>query len=323
MSEKCLKRWPFFRAFSGGLITAFALHCAAWLWSVDHLSNLIEQNVNNLRSQGWRVEIAAARYGGWPGRARVEVGPATIAAHGLSVRAESLTAEAALVRSGPLTWRSRGHAYRFDSGQERPVLAGDVAGEALPDGVVLTTAAMRVAGLLEAEALRVQIRPNDTRITVQRLRPLDVRWALGPSIEALDMRVEGLSPKSSAVVSHVSAAPPQTEGDHFKLELVHSAVAGMDATGRAELWFDAALRPRLVGIIRVAGYAAGLDGLVAAGVVPSRAAVAAKAVLGLLATPPDGIAEIPVRIEGGIFYAAQFALLRLIGPEEPDLRPLR
>ena len=104
---------------------------------------------------------------------------------------------------------------------------------------------------------------------------------------------------------------------------MHLAVAGMDVTGRAELWFNAALRPRLDGVIHVAGYAAGLDGLAAANLIPSRTAVAAKAVLGLLATPPDGATEIPVRIEGGILYAAQFALLRLSTLEELNLGPLR
>ena len=96
-----------------------------------------------------------------------------------------------------------------------------------------------------------------------------------------------------------------------------------DASGRAELWFDAALRPRLDGIIHVAGYAAGLDSLAAVNVISSRTALAAKAVLGLLAMPPDGAAEVPVRIEGGMLYAAQFALSRLPKLEKPDSGPLR
>lgn len=299
----------------------FALHCTAWLWSVNRLAVLIDHQADRLRSQGWRVELASARYGGWPGQARVEVGPVTVAAHGLSVRAETLIAEAALVRPGPLIWRSRGHAIRFGSGLERPVLAADVAGEALPDGIVLTTAAMRVAELFEAEALRARIGPNELAVMVQRLRPIAAGWALGPSIEALDLRIVAVSPTSSTADSQSSASPSKSEDDHFDIRLTHLTAAGMDATGRAELWFDAALRPRLDGIIHIAGYAAGLDGLAATNVISSKAAVAAKAVLSLFATPPDGTAEIPVRIEGGMLYAARFALIRLPTLERPGSIP--
>lgn len=311
MSRKCLNRLTFLGSLAVFAVTFFVLHCAAWLWSVHRLAVLIDQQADRLRSQGWRIEIASARYGGWPGQVHVEVGPATIAAHGASVRAESLIAKAALVRPGPLTWQSRGHAVRFGSGPERPVLTGDVAGEASSGSIVLTTAATHVAELFAAEALRMWIRPNETMIAIQRLRPLDARWTLGPTIEAVELRVEALSPTSSDANSRSSTSPPQAEDDQFDIRLTHLRVAGMDATGRAKLWFDAALRPRLDGVIHVAGYAAGLDGLAAANIIPSRTAVAAKAVLGLLATPPDGAAEIPMRIEGDTLYAAQFALLRL------------
>ena len=152
------------------------LHCVAWFWSVNRLAVLMDQQADRLRSQGWRVEIASARYGGWPGQARVEVGPATIAAHGVSVRAESLIVKAALVHPGPLTWQSRGHAVRFGSGRERPVLAGDVAGEVSSDALVLTTAATQVADLFTAEALRMWIGPKATMMEIQRLSPLAARW---------------------------------------------------------------------------------------------------------------------------------------------------
>ncbi len=322
MSGKCLNFQPLFRSVGFVAIAFLALHCAAWLWSVHRLTVLIDQEAGRLRSQGWRVEIGAARYSGWPGQARVEVGPALIAAHGLSVRADFLTAEAALVRPGPLIWRSRGHTLRFGSGLERPVLAGDVTGEVLPDGILLTTAATSVAGLAAADALRMRISPNETNITVQRLRALNAPWALGAAIEALDLRVEALSSPDTAAGAQ-SSTLPDVEGSYFHVELMHSTAAGTDATGRATLWFDAALRPRLDGVIHVAGYAAGLDRLAATELIPSGTAVAAKAVLGLLATPPDGAAEIPVRIENGILYAAQFALFRLPKPEEPASEPRR
>ncbi len=315
--------WRFFRTFGIATMTFLVLHCAAWLWSANRLAVLIDQQADRLRSQGWRIEIASARYGGWPGQVRGEIGPATFAARGVSVRAESLVANTALVRPGPLTWQSRGHAVRFGSGAERPVLAGDVAGEASSDGVVLTTASTHVAELIAAEALRMWIKPNETIITVQRLRPLDARWAPGPIIEALELRVEARSPTSSVAGSQSSELPLQAASDHFDIKMMNLAVGGMDATGHAELWFDAALRLRLDGVVHVAGYAAGLDGLVAAGVISSRAAIAAKAVLGLLATPPGGAAEIPVRIEGGILYAAQFALIRLPTLGESNLGLLR
>ena len=322
MSGKCLNFRALFRAVSLGAITFLGLHGAAWLWSVGRLTLLIDQEADRLRSQGWRIQTGAARYGGWPGQARVEVGPATISAHGMSVRAESLSAEAFLVRPGPLTWRSRGHALRLGLGAERPLVTGDVTGEELPDGVLLSTAATRVAGLFAVDALRVWMRPNETNITLQRLRSLNARGALGPTIEAIELRVEA-HPPTAPVAGSQSSTTPEAEGDNFDVELMHSTAAGMNATGRARIQFDAALGPRLDGVIHVTGYAAGLDRLAATELIPSATAVAAKAVLGLLATPPDGAAEIPVRIESGILYAAQFALLRLPRAEGSGLEPLR
>jgi hypothetical protein len=97
----------------------------------------------------------------------------------------------------------------------------------------------------------------------------------------------------------------------------------MTASGQAGFWLDAALQPRLHGVVHVIGYTVGVDRLVAAGIAPMRTAKAAKAVLDLLAAPsPDAGADVVVRIEAGILYAGPFALLRLPALEWTGPSPL-
>lgn len=76
---------------------------------------------------------------------------------------------------------------------------------------------------------------------------------------------------------------------------------------------DDSLQPRVEGVLRLEGYAAALDAIGGAGLLPG-GALAARAVLELMARrQPDGTetVEVPLRLQGGMVRAGQVPMLRL------------
>ncbi len=304
-------------------VACVASHGVAWWQSAGRLSAMVEQQASILRRLGLQIALGPTRYWGWPQRVGVAVGPMSIAANGMTLRAATLVAETTLVHPGPLILRSTGHSLRFGGGPEYQVVTGEMLTETSGDGAVLTGAGIRVAHSFEAEAFQARIGPASLTLTARHLKLLEGRGTLGPPIGELDLRADATPSIFLADSPRSAAAAWQAAGGSLRLTLSRLTTAGMTASGRAAFWLDAALQPRLDGVVHAIGYTAGVDGLVAAGSIPTRSAKAAKAVLDLLAAPsPDAGADVAVRIEAGILYAGPFALLRLpalewTGPSPP------
>jgi len=278
----------------------------------------MEEQAGVLRDHGWRVELGPIRWGGWPGRAVVEIGPVSIATDGFAWRAESVVADTALFQPGPLVMRSAGHRVRLGLYAAIVVTSREATIEVRADGVVLTGAGVRIADVVEvgdvveAEAVQARLGPATLAMTARRVRFPEALGARSPAIDSLEFRVLLTRPVPPAAGLRTAVAAWRDAGGTMDVPEFALVGAGMRASGRIGLWLDSALQPNLDGMVHITGYAAGLDGLVATGNLPGRTAVAAKAVLGLLAAPsPDGSADVAVRMRDDVLMVAQFPLLRI------------
>lgn len=94
-----------------------------------------------------------------------------------------------------------------------------------------------------------------------------------------------------------------------------AATAGtLDVSGSATMQLDQALQPSGSGTMRIAGFKEASDTLAKAGVLTRSQAQVAVTLLTLLARPGPGgalVAELPLRLDGGVFSAANMPLARL------------
>jgi len=301
---------------------AVAADTAAWIWSTDRLSASIEKQADALRARGWKVALDPLRRTGWPARAHIEGGPASFAAAGLILHAESVTADAALLQQGPLTMRSAGHQLRFGQGPPMPITSQKVLIEPHTNSVGVTATGIAVANTGKAAVLRMQVEAGQLLLTAENLDFSNAPGRLVPPIDAIGVTVEMIKPIPLAVDPHDAAVEWRDIGGTANLIVLNLTMRDLNVSGHATLSLDASLQPKLDGVIHIVGYRAGLDTLTALGLLKAATATAAKTVLDLLAAPSaDGGADIPVRIADNVLIAGQFSLLRLPALDWPSLAP--
>jgi len=300
-----------------GVLAALGLaHGAVWLATVDRLAVLLRVPSGMLLEWDQRKALGSARPVGWPSRAGLEIGPASITTGGFAWRAERVTASTPLrwpgMNAGPIDVTPTGQRVRFGSGVQHVVTARHWIVEVLGDDVQLQSLDLDVAGLFGTQALQLWLGPWGLTASARHLRLSGAAVGPGLLVNTLVLHAVLTQPvphpeslRSSAFAWQAAAGVADVS--EFSLITGNTRVSG---SGRA--WLDAALQPRLDGVVHITGYAAGLDELVAAGFVAAQTAVAAKAILGLLAaSSPDGGADVPVRIADGILTVAQFPLKQL------------
>lgn len=311
------------------LVAAGLGHGVFWLVAVRRLDALVEQQAQVLRAQGWRVVLGPARPRGWPERAGLQFGPASIEADGFAWRADRAIIDAPLRWTdpmpgtlGPARVRADGQQVRFGSGAALAVVSQDWQLEVSEGAATLAGTEVGIASLFEAEALQLRFGPDGLALSARRLRRLDSARMRGPAVDALALRASATPPFPVAGGPRAAATAWRQAGGAMELSDVTLAMGRTRIVGKGRIWLDGALQPRLDATMRVTGYEAGLDELAATGVVARPAAVATKAVLGLLAAPaPDGGAEMPVQIADGVLTVARFPLLRVPALDWPDAPP--
>lgn len=315
MSKLALSWKPI--AWGCGMLAAVGLvHGAIWLITVDRLAVLLREQARMLQEQDWHVVLGPAERTGWPRRAGLAIGPTSIASDGLSWRAERVTADTALhwpgMSAGPTSLRPKGQWVRFGSGAGRAIVARDLTIEVTGDGVDLQGTDFELPGIFEIQALRLRFGPGVLTMGALHLRLSGAAGAPGPVINtlALDAVLRPLVALPGNL--QTTAAAWHAVGGVMTLSEFTLTAGNARASGKARIWLDTGLQPKLDGVVHVTGYATGLDDLVTAGLLKLQTAVAAKAVLGLLAAPSvDGGTDIPVQIADGILTVAQFPLARL------------
>ncbi len=301
----------------GALATAGLVHGAVWLTSIDRLAVLLREPSGVLQEWTRHIVLAGpARPAGWPSRAGLEVGPVSILAGSLGWRAERVTASTALrwpwTSIGAIDVTPTGQRVRLGSDAERIVTSRKLTIQVTNDHARLQGVELKVAGLLEVQALQLRLGPGGLTAEARHLRLADAAGGPGPVIDALSLHAAPVPPIPLLENLRSSATAWQAAAGVLELSELTLTTASTQVSGNARAWLDAALQPRLDGVVHVTGYASALDELVTAGFLAAQTAVAAKAVLGLLAAPSvDGSVDIPVHVADGILTVAQFPLRRL------------
>lgn len=314
MPRTTLSRKPI--VWGCGAFAALGLvHGAVWLTSVGRLAARLQEQARVMQTQNWRVMLGSSQPSAWPRRAGLTIGPTSIGSDGLSWRAERVIADAALrwpgSDTGPISIRPVDQWVRFGSGAERSIMAQDLVAEVTGDDAAIQGTNLEVAGMFETQTLRLRLRPGSMTMSAQRLRLSDAAGVPGPIIDTVALNAV-LTPPITFGGGLQSAAAWQAANGVIDLSEFTLTAGRARASGRATMTLDANLQPKLDGVMHVTSYAAELDDLVAAGFLRVQAAVAAKAVLGLLAAPsPDGGADIRIQVADGILTVAQFPLMRL------------
>lgn len=297
--------------------TAAALHGAVWAYAAGRLETETEAWLDGLRREGWVVAADAPRRAGWPLAAAVRYRQATIsgAAAGVpvawSAEEVSLSLHAAqpgtlLVVPGGMQRVRLGRADWIPVTAESLQLAVDATGgDAVGHGIVmhLPGGPIGIAGLHGVVAGR-SLRLGLTGIQAPPLPP-----AARLTVEAVLTGPLPPGPDPAAI-----AAAWRDGGGAVQVNSLVLDAGDLQASASGAAGLDAALQPVLDLTAQVQGHRPALDQLVQAGVIQASAAVAAKAVLGLLSgRDPGAPAVVPVRVAGGAASVAGFPLLRVPG----------
>jgi hypothetical protein len=145
--------------------------------------------------------------------------------------------------------------------------------------------------------------------------PPNIPSALGPRIAEIGLEgaLNGPLPRGGDIAP--AAAQWRDGGGTLEIGDLHASWGPFNLTTSATLALDEQLQPMGTGSAKMTGHAAALDALADGGVLRPRAAMAAKAVLGLLARPSDAggepEVEVPLTLQGRMLAVRQIPLVRL------------
>ena len=308
----CVVTW-----LSGGLAVAAAavtLHGAAWFYASGQLASETGAALDDLRRQGWEVVSDAPQRTGWPLAAGVRYGRVRLdgTAAGLPAawRADDLDIRLRAVQPGTLLLTpSRTQQVRLGSGDWLEVAASlQVAvqagsAEALGQDLVLQLP----GGPIGIAAMHANLQGRTLQLDLAGIEA-------GPLLTAGHLKAETvlIGPLLPGPDPAAAATSWRDGGGALQVNTLQLDDGALQASASGTAGLDPALQPVLDLTARVQGYRTALDRLSQAGVIQASAAVAAKAVLGLLSGPgPGAPAILPIRIAEGVVSVAGFPLLRV------------
>jgi hypothetical protein len=281
------------------------------------------------RAQGWSVELGEPEIEGFPMKLRIRVEkPVLVSPHGLSWRAERLTARATPFRLRHIKVAAPGrHELNWPGGAAvvtAPtldlVINLEKSGEL--DDVTLVASRVKAEtpelGLLAIDNLAATVDPQPLppKPTFETTSALFILAAQGLELPAgwaplfdrhvayaeVKARVQGVLPEG-ALARSVDAWS-QAGGT---VEITHLGVdwAPLAMEGEGTLAFDPRLQPLAALSTRVRGYGELMDRLNQAGIIDTASAGAGKLLLGVMAKPdPRGRPTLPVPMtvqDGGLY----------------------
>ena len=302
-----------FRGLAAAAV-AFALHGAAWFYASGRLASESGAALDDLRRQGWEVVSEAPQRTGWPFAA------------GVRYRKVRLDGTAAGV---PAAWRADDVDIRLRATQPGTLLL-------IPSGMQQVRLGggdwVEVAASLQLAVQADSAEANGRDLVVQlpggpvgiaglhaNLKGRTLQFDLagieaGPLLSARHIMAETVltGPLLPGPDPAAAAAAWRDGGGALQVNTLQLDAGDLQASASGAAGLDPALQPMVNLTARVQGYRTALDRLAHAGVIQTSAAVAAKAVLGLLSgREPGAPATLPIRIAGGIVSVAGFPLLRL------------
>lgn len=325
-------------ALAAPLLAALVL-ALPWLWAERRLRAGLDDWEASRTAEGWTVHHAAPVRAGWPFEAALELADVTLSVPdaalpgGLDWHAAGLRLGVALLHPGTLRLAPLGPqrlragplpelalaAARLEAAVALggpapvPVLAEDLA-VGLPGAPPLRVARLALTVAPGPDAAPLAATLDATGLVL----PPGLPAPLGPEVAALSgtARLLGALPPARPGGSPAAAAIAWRDaGGRLALSGVRAQWGPLRLAGGAELLLDGLLQPAGTATVRLAGWSEALDAMVAAGSVPQGAAVAARAVLGLLArTPADGgppEVTLPLVLGDRTLSAGHIPLLRL------------
>jgi hypothetical protein len=291
-----------------------ALHGAAWFYASGRLEAEATAVLDDLRRQGWEIVADAPQRAGWPlaagiryRRVRMDGTSAGVPA---AWRADDVDVRIRAVQPGTLLLApSRMQQVRLGGGDWVEVAASlqlavqaDSA-EAVGRDLVLQLPGgpVGIAGMhanLRGRTLQLDLAGIEAGPLLSAGHFMGAAVLTGPLLPGPDPAA--------------AAAAWRDGGGAVQVNTLQLEAGDLQASASGAAALDSALQPVLNLTARVQGYRAALDRLVQAGVIQASAAVAAKAVLGLLSgRDPGAPATLPIRVAGGVVSVAGFPLLRL------------
>lgn len=325
------------------LLAALLLVLAAgsfviWRWAAGQMRAQFDLWMQAQRAQGWRVTHAEPSFGGWPLAVAMTLpdlslsGLDTELPQGVAWRGEQVTFRLGATTPRLLTVTLAG-PQRLRLGANRPVgyrAARCVLSVPLPEAGpprVLALDADGIAadggvgiGLLQGRfERREQPAGLDVRLTAEAIAfppPPAPQPALGAHIASATLEGTLTGRLASDAPDPAAAATAWREsGGRVVARRLALGWGPLGVSGQAELGLDAALQPEGSAGLHLVGYAETLQALAAAQVIAPRAAQAATAVLGLLATTPDGggapMVDVPLTLRDRAVQMGRIPLLRL------------
>ncbi len=332
MARRVPAAWGVLRVVAAILLVLVVLDGAAWLWATARLRAGYEAWATAMRSAGWTVGGGTPQRAGWPVAAELVIAQPVLADGGALVPGGmAWSGEWVRLHLSPLAPRI---LDVLPEGVQRVRLAtlpeASVTAEALAVHVPLSgegAAELRgravriaVAGVsAEAAALQAEALPAGVQVEADAVAlPQGYKWPLGATVEAMGAEVvvagaPGPAPPGTVVAEQAARwrdAGGRVDVPHFALRWGPLSAAGSGSGG-----LDAGLQPRAKADLRLRGWQAALDRLVQGGAIPSGAALAARAALGLFARASQGGAPgevtVPVTVADGTLHAGGIPLLRV------------
>lgn len=328
-------RRPYLIAAACLLAVALAADYAYWRVVTDGLRRDFVLWQAALGAKGWHIACGPVVAGGWPLAARLTIPNPTLRHPGsmpVDVAAPSVAVTVPLWRPAALRLPLASPVHLRAEGLPDMILSaeGMVLRAPLNQGrqpaVTFRAAQLRLEpadgrwhGAVTDVSLTVAAGPGDAvgfRLGAQAITlPATRKWPLGQTVGRLSAQGT-LSGLPGPAASPAQWATAWRDGGGL-LEIARYALAWgpLDLGGSAQIRLDGALQPKGRATAHVAGYAAALDRLAAAGVIAPSAATAARALLSLTAgaaagTAPDAI-DVPLVLQSRTLSIMQVPLIRL------------
>ena len=315
-----------------------------WRWSEAQLRDGFAAWAAAQRAEGYTVTSGPARTSGWPLAAEMTIsdlslsGPLVDLPISVTWTAQSVSLRIGLLHPRTLLISVAGDQHlRLGGGLDLPFTA-DAQQMTIPlqPGVPAHSAALEVtqlhaggalAGLtvahlradsdLKPAALQgepaLSLTASATNIALPQSPQL--RWPLGPTIASVTLNASVTGPMPLTPTLIARAIGWRDGGGTFEVQHATLQWGPLDLSGSATIALDEHLQPMGAATAKIKGYVATLDAFAAGHLIPPQAAMAAKAVLGLMAHTPEGggqpEVEVPLTLQNRTLALGRIPLARL------------
>jgi hypothetical protein len=346
------RRWRRLLLWLGLAATVLAgADALLWRWSEAQLQDGFAAWAAAQRAEGYTVTAGPARASGWPLAAEMTLsglslsGPLLDLPVNITWTAQSLLLRIAILHPRTLLISVAGDQHlRLDDGIDLPFTAESVrmtvplqpgvpahsgtleVTQLRAGGALAGLTVARLWGVSDLKPAALQGEPalslTASATDIALPQPPQITWPLGPTIAAvtLDASVTGPMPRTPSLIARATG----WRDGGGTLEVQHATLrwGPLDLSGSATLALDDHLQPMGAATAKIKGYVATFDAVAAAHLIPPQAAMAAKAVLGLMAHAPEGggqpEVEVPLTLQNRSLSLGRIPLARLPEFSWPD-----